>query len=322
MATAASCGSLPAGPGGSARPALKRRGRPRRAARRDPGRTAARAPSTRTRSARSGRRSDAATPATSCCRPRPATSSSTGAAPPTSAAARTDRCTAPIRWRRCCGAGPGPAWTPGRPGAVVAARHRADDPVALRGGLGPAEGLAAHYRRRILTPMNGTSDTLSEMPAEELTTAVIELPFHHRVRLGVRRGANWMQLVRFCGVGASGYAVNLISFAVLVHPARGHILGRLADRLSDRDRQQLHLEPPLDVQPRTRGTPRPPGVEVLRRLAVVVRRQLRGADLLGPHHRDGEGAGAGDRQRRRDAGQLPRPEALELQALGRAPRRS
>lgn len=65
--------------------------------------------------------------------------------------------------------------------------------------------------------MHGTSDTLSEMPAEELTTAVIELPFHHRVRLGVRKGQNWMQLVRFCGVGASGYAVNLVSFAVLVH---------------------------------------------------------------------------------------------------------
>src|ERR1700733_938121 len=65
--------------------------------------------------------------------------------------------------------------------------------------------------------MDGTSDRLSGMPAEDLSTAVIELPFHHRVRLGVRKGQNWLQLVRFCGVGASGYAVNLISFAVLVH---------------------------------------------------------------------------------------------------------
>jgi putative flippase GtrA len=65
--------------------------------------------------------------------------------------------------------------------------------------------------------MSGTSDTLSQMPAEDLTTAVIELPFHHRVRLGIRKGKNWMQLVRFGAVGASGYAVNLISFAVLVH---------------------------------------------------------------------------------------------------------
>jgi putative flippase GtrA len=65
--------------------------------------------------------------------------------------------------------------------------------------------------------MSGTSDRLSQMPAEDLTTAVIELPFHHRVRLGIRKGKNWMQLVRFGAVGASGYAVNLISFAVLVH---------------------------------------------------------------------------------------------------------
>jgi putative flippase GtrA len=65
--------------------------------------------------------------------------------------------------------------------------------------------------------MDGTSDRLSQMPAEDLTTAVIELPFHHRVRLGVRKPKNWLQLIRFCGVGASGYAVNLISFAILVH---------------------------------------------------------------------------------------------------------
>src|ERR1700748_2416517 len=109
--------------------------------------------------------------------------------------------------------------------------------------------------------MNGTSDTLSEMPAEKLTTAVIDLPFHHRVRLGVRKGQNWMQLVRFCGVGASGYAVNLVSFAILVHlrffrdprpPARHHLLGGVADRLPGRDLQQLLLEPALDVQPRPR----------------------------------------------------------------------
>ena len=35
--------------------------------------------------------------------------------------------------------------------------------------------------------------------------------------LGIRKGKNWLQLVRFGAVGASGYAVNLISFAILVH---------------------------------------------------------------------------------------------------------
>lgn len=51
---------------------------------------------------------------------------------------------------------------------------------------------------------------------EELTTS-IELPFRVRVRLGVRRGHNWKQLVRFTTVGASGYIVNLAVFAVCVH---------------------------------------------------------------------------------------------------------
>ncbi|MBV9194714.1 MAG: GtrA family protein [Solirubrobacterales bacterium] len=51
---------------------------------------------------------------------------------------------------------------------------------------------------------------------EELSTAV-ELPLRVRVRHGVRRTHNWMQLLRFAAVGASGYVVNLTVFAVCVH---------------------------------------------------------------------------------------------------------
>jgi putative flippase GtrA len=40
-----------------------------------------------------------------------------------------------------------------------------------------------------------------------------------RVRRGVRRPANWLELVRFVTVGASGYVVNLAVFALLVHAA-------------------------------------------------------------------------------------------------------
>ena len=40
-----------------------------------------------------------------------------------------------------------------------------------------------------------------------------------RVRAGLRRSANWLQLVRFGAVGASGYVVNLAVFALLVHAA-------------------------------------------------------------------------------------------------------
>jgi putative flippase GtrA len=60
-------------------------------------------------------------------------------------------------------------------------------------------------------------DTLTEMPAEELTandltTAVVELPFHHRVKAGVASGENWLQLIRFGVVGCSGFAVNTVTY--------------------------------------------------------------------------------------------------------------
>jgi putative flippase GtrA len=51
---------------------------------------------------------------------------------------------------------------------------------------------------------------------EDLTTAV-PLPFHRRVRHGVRKPHNWFQLGRFACVGASGYVVNLLVFAFCVH---------------------------------------------------------------------------------------------------------
>ena len=53
------------------------------------------------------------------------------------------------------------------------------------------------------------------MPEELTTTAA--LPIHARVRDGVRHPHNWWQLGRFAAVGASGYLVNLVAFAVCVH---------------------------------------------------------------------------------------------------------
>jgi dolichol-phosphate mannosyltransferase len=40
----------------------------------------------------------------------------------------------------------------------------------------------------------------------------------------LRRPANWIQLVKFCVVGATGYAVNLAVYSVLVHGAGVHYL--------------------------------------------------------------------------------------------------
>ena len=43
------------------------------------------------------------------------------------------------------------------------------------------------------------------------------IALHVRVRHGVRKPHNWLQLVRFGAVGASGYVVNLAVFAAGVH---------------------------------------------------------------------------------------------------------
>jgi putative flippase GtrA len=47
---------------------------------------------------------------------------------------------------------------------------------------------------------------------------------HLRVRAGLRRPHNWVQLVKFCLVGGSGYIVNLCVFAVCVGPIGLHHL--------------------------------------------------------------------------------------------------
>ena len=47
---------------------------------------------------------------------------------------------------------------------------------------------------------------------------------HTRVREGVRRRHNWVQLVKFCAVGGSGYVVNLAVFALAVTGFDAHHL--------------------------------------------------------------------------------------------------
>jgi dolichol-phosphate mannosyltransferase len=55
------------------------------------------------------------------------------------------------------------------------------------------------------------------MPESSATSTTVELPLAARVRHGVRRPHNWLQLFRFAAVGASGYVVNLAVFAACVH---------------------------------------------------------------------------------------------------------
>ena len=48
----------------------------------------------------------------------------------------------------------------------------------------------------------------------EAAVAAREPRAHTRVRQGLRRPHNWVQLVKFCAVGASGYVVNLAVFTL------------------------------------------------------------------------------------------------------------
>lgn len=41
----------------------------------------------------------------------------------------------------------------------------------------------------------------------------------------LRRPRNWIQLAKFCTVGATGYVINLAVFALLVHRADIHYIG-------------------------------------------------------------------------------------------------
>jgi len=61
---------------------------------------------------------------------------------------------------------------------------------------------------------------------EKATSAVAERPHavHLRLRAGLRKPHNWLQLMKFCAVGASGYVVNLCVFALFVGPLDAHHL--------------------------------------------------------------------------------------------------
>ncbi|GAC1315935.1 MAG: hypothetical protein NVSMB25_00730 [Thermoleophilaceae bacterium] len=71
-----------------------------------------------------------------------------------------------------------------------------------------------------------TDDTvtraLNQDPAREATPPPLRV--HTRVRHGLRRPHNWIQLSKFFAVGGSGYAVNLIVFSLCVAALSFHHL--------------------------------------------------------------------------------------------------
>ena len=59
--------------------------------------------------------------------------------------------------------------------------------------------------------------------SEDLAASVQAPPrLRSRMHAGMRRPANWLELVRFGVVGASGYVVNLLVFSLLVLGAGAH----------------------------------------------------------------------------------------------------
>ena len=58
--------------------------------------------------------------------------------------------------------------------------------------------------------------------SEDLAATVAAPRLRTRMNAGMRRPANWLELVRFGVVGASGYVVNLAVFSLLVHAAGAH----------------------------------------------------------------------------------------------------
>ena len=66
------------------------------------------------------------------------------------------------------------------------------------------------------------------MPEDTATAERPPLPVHTRVRHGLRRPHNWMQLVKFCAVGGSGYVVNLCVFAAAYKGFGVHHIGAAA----------------------------------------------------------------------------------------------
>jgi putative flippase GtrA len=55
-------------------------------------------------------------------------------------------------------------------------------------------------------------------------TAAPPVPVHHRVRHGLRRTHNWIQLIKFFAVGGSGYIVNLAIFSIAFNALHVHHL--------------------------------------------------------------------------------------------------
>ena len=137
-----------------------------------------------------------------------------------------------------------------------------------------------------------------------------------RVRRALRPRRNWLQLIRFGAVGASGYAVNLAVFTAAVHGAgfgygAAAVMAFIVALANNFFWNRAWTFKAGDGHA---------GFQAAR--FVVVSLAAFGFNLLLlfalVEVAGVRGAGAGDRDRRRDAAELPRQQALELPDVMRA----
>jgi len=79
----------------------------------------------------------------------------------------------------------------------------------------------------VADPVGGRSGRAPSYPATPVESSSAEVTAgisRARVGAALRRRRNWEQLVKFCAVGATGYAVNLWVFSFLVYVVEVHYI--------------------------------------------------------------------------------------------------
>ena len=133
-----------------------------------------------------------------------------------------------------------------------------------------------------------------------------------RAGRALRRPHNWVQLAKFCAVGATGYVVNLAVFTLLYEVFSVHYRPAAVCSFVRRRHEQLPLEPPVDV-PRPARPLLLPGAAVLHRRLVCARSEPpRAGGSREARARPDPGAGAC--HHRRHARELHRQQALVVPA--------
>ena len=129
----------------------------------------------------------------------------------------------------------------------------------------------------------------------------------------LRHPGNWVQLAKFCVVGASGYLVNLAVYALLLEVADLHYLAAGACSFVVAAANNYYWNRHWTFR-RQRGAPLLPGDPLPDRLPGRAGREPRDPPPA-RRRRPGQDPGPGDRDPARDAAELRRQQALVLSAL-------